>query len=55
MNKQVIVIAPHPDDETMGCGGTLLRYVAEGDQIHWLILTAMTKELGFTHADVFAD
>lgn len=22
----VIVIAPHPDDETMGCGGALLKH-----------------------------
>ncbi len=38
MNK-VLVIAVHPDDETLGCGGTLLRHKAEGDQIFWLILT----------------
>jgi len=35
----VLVISAHPDDETLGCGGTLLRHVAEGDQIHWLIAT----------------
>jgi N-acetylglucosamine malate deacetylase 1 len=38
MNK-VLVIAPHPDDETLGCGGTLLRHKHEGDEIHWLIMT----------------
>ena len=35
----VVVISAHPDDETLGCGGTLLRHVAERDQIHWLIAT----------------
>lgn len=47
MNKQVIAIAPHPDDETLGCGGTILRHVAEGDDIHWLIMTGIQVENGF--------
>ena len=37
--KKVLVIAVHPDDETLGCGGTLLRHKAEGDKIYWLIIT----------------
>ena len=36
---RVLVIAPHPDDETLGCGGTLLRHKESGDQISWLIMT----------------
>ena len=36
---KVLAIAPHPDDETLGCGGTLLRHVAAGDELHWLIVT----------------
>ena len=24
--KNVLIIAPHPDDETLGVGGTLLRF-----------------------------
>lgn len=34
-----MVIAPHPDDETLGCGGTLLKHKAAGDQLCWLIVT----------------
>jgi N-acetylglucosamine malate deacetylase 1 len=37
----VLVVAPHPDDETLGCGGTLLRHVAEGDSVHWLIMSTI--------------
>jgi LmbE family N-acetylglucosaminyl deacetylase len=37
---RVLAIAVHPDDETLGCGGTLLRHVAAGDEIHWLLLTS---------------
>lgn len=36
----VLCIAPHPDDETLGCGGTLLRHIENGDAVHWLIVTA---------------
>jgi LmbE family N-acetylglucosaminyl deacetylase len=44
----VVVVAPHPDDETLGCGGTLLRHVAAGERVHWLIATEMTRETGFS-------
>jgi LmbE family N-acetylglucosaminyl deacetylase len=36
----ILAIAPHPDDETLGCGGTLLRHRAAGDEIHWVVVTA---------------
>lgn len=38
---KVLVIAVHPDDETLGCGGTLLKHAAQGDELHWLLVTAM--------------
>ncbi|RME50047.1 MAG: PIG-L family deacetylase [Deltaproteobacteria bacterium] len=37
--KRVLCAAIHPDDETLGCGGTLLRHKAQGDEIHWLLMT----------------
>ncbi len=40
MKRSVLVVAPHPDDETYGSGGTLLRLAEEGAEIHWLIVTA---------------
>ncbi len=46
--KRHLVIAPHPDDETLGCGGTLLRSRAEGDEIYWLIVTGISEVDGFT-------
>lgn len=47
-SRQVVLcVAPHPDDETLGCGMTLLRHVAEGAQVHWLIMTAMHASQGF--------
>lgn len=52
MKKQVIIVAPHPDDETLGCGGTILQHKKEGDDIHWLVVTAMTLEQGFSQERV---
>jgi len=36
---RILVIAPHPDDETLGCGGSLLKHKANGDSLSWLIAT----------------
>ena len=44
MKNKVLIIAVHPDDETLGCGGTLLKHKANGDEIHWLICTTIDKE-----------
>jgi LmbE family N-acetylglucosaminyl deacetylase len=48
MSTKMLVVAPHPDDETLGCGGTLLRYKEEGAEINWLIATQMQESLGFS-------
>ncbi len=48
----ILVIAPHADDETLGCGGTLLRYRASGAEIHWLLITQMSAELGYNNAQM---
>jgi N-acetylglucosamine malate deacetylase 1 len=50
--KKVLIITPHPDDETLGCGGTILRHLKEGDQVYWLICTTITEELGFSKARI---
>lgn len=39
MSDRILVIAAHADDETLGCGGTLLKHRAAGDEIAWLIAT----------------
>jgi len=35
----VLIYSVHPDDETLGCGGTILKHKAHGDTIHWVIIT----------------
>lgn len=44
---KTIVIAPHPDDEVLGVGGTLLRRKAEGAKVAWLIVTGISVESGW--------
>lgn len=34
----ILVVVAHPDDEILGCGGTILRRIAEGDEVYSLIL-----------------
>ncbi|GAA65006.1 hypothetical protein P20311_2810 [Pseudoalteromonas sp. BSi20311] len=46
--KTILIVAPHADDETLGCGGTILRYIKEGHEVHWLLVTGMKEEFGFS-------
>lgn len=46
-SKKVLVVSSHPDDETLGCGGTILRHRSIGDKADWLIMTEMKVEDGY--------
>lgn len=45
---RVIVISAHPDDEVLGCGGTLLKHAEAGDEIYWLITTKIFEGQGYS-------
>ncbi len=49
MKNKVLVIAVHPDDETLGCSGTLLKHKKNNDEIHWLICTETNPNEDFYH------
>lgn len=40
---RVLVLAPHPDDETIGVGGTIALHRKLGDPVHAIFLTAGTS------------
>jgi LmbE family N-acetylglucosaminyl deacetylase len=52
MITKTLVIAPHPDDEVLGVGGTLLRRKAEGVKVAWLIVTAISVQSGWSDEKV---
>lgn len=38
----MLVVSVHPDDETYGCGGSVIKMRKAGDEIFWLNLTGAT-------------
>ncbi|CVK21897.1 MULTISPECIES: PIG-L deacetylase family protein [Sporomusa] len=49
-NKKILIVAAHPDDEILGCGGTIIKHVLNGDEVHVLIMAE-----GLTSRDVRRD
>lgn len=39
MNKTILVIAAHSDDEALGCSGTIAKHIKQGDSVHLLFMT----------------
>ncbi len=38
--RRVLVLSPHPDDEALGCGGTLRSHATVGDEVRVIFLTS---------------
>jgi Uncharacterized proteins, LmbE homologs len=36
---KIVVVAPHPDDEILGCGGTMARLIGEGHDVDVVVVT----------------
>jgi len=49
---KILIISPHPDDETLGCGGTLFRHRIEDDELYWAIATGISEKYGWSEEDV---
>lgn len=55
MKKTILVIAAHPDDEVLGCGGTIAAHSQAGDKVHVVIMAeGMTSRLPKRNRSTFA-
>ena len=36
---KIVILAPHPDDEILGCGGSILKWIDEGHEVHVIYIT----------------
>lgn len=45
---KILVVSPHPDDETLGAGGTIARAKSEGHEVYWLNITGISEQEGFS-------
>ena len=53
MGGSILIIAAHPDDEILGCGGTIARFASEGEKIHVAFLAdgVMSREASTEEID----
>lgn len=44
---KVMVVSPHPDDETLGAGGSILKFKDSGSNVYWLNITDVNAGGGY--------
>lgn len=50
--KRVMIIAPHPDDETFGAGGYICSLLAQGSSVRVVVLSSGGRSLGNSYDNV---
>ena len=51
MKKKVLVFAAHPDDELLGLGGTIIKHIAQGDEVSVVLYTTGVTSRGVKDTD----
>ena len=47
-----LFIVPHPDDELLGCGGTILKKISSGHDVGIVLMTSVTVSGGWSEIDI---
>lgn len=44
---KIVVVSPHPDDESLGAGGFIIKHKKAGDQVFWINITDIEENQGW--------
>lgn len=45
MTRKILIISPHTDDGELGCGGSIARFIEEGDEVSYAALSCCEKSI----------
>lgn len=45
MKKRIIVLAPHTDDGEFGCGGSITRFIEDGDEVFYVAFSTAKESV----------
>jgi LmbE family N-acetylglucosaminyl deacetylase len=45
MKKKILIISPHTDDGELGCGGTIAKFIQEGNEVEYVALSCCEKSV----------
>jgi len=43
--KKILIVSPHTDDGELGCGGSIARFIDEGDEVTYIALSCCEKSV----------
>ncbi|MDP8238530.1 MAG: methyltransferase domain-containing protein [Candidatus Hatepunaea meridiana] len=51
IGDNILIVSPHPDDEAIGCGGTMIKLLARGNQVTVLQMTDGSSTAALENVD----